>query len=411
MKNSSRFLVALLGARCHYAIPLLLHRAGMLETLHVDICSRDWPARMHRFLPLPASVKTLAKRLNERRIPEISNNDIVSYPVFGLTRALRHAFRKTPGSVLQGYVADNRKFCRKVCQQPWGKANAVFGFNGAALEIFRRAKNSGLLTVLEQTIAPYAFVEPLLERERQIWEGWECKSSLADQWKPLAERETHEWELADIVLCGSEFVAQCLRGLGATDCQIEVVPYGIDSSIPGSLREFNGKRPLRVLFAGTLELRKGIQYFMQVAEDMPKESVQFRAVGPLRLKNIAINRLQRNVELIGAVPRSEIVQHMNWADVFVLPTLAEGSALVVYEALAAGLPVITTPNAGSVVRENSDGFIVPIRDSKAIGLKIEEYLNYPSLVSRHSRFALERASQFTVEKYGERLSSVFQQMS
>jgi glycosyltransferase involved in cell wall biosynthesis len=76
--------------------------------------------------------------------------------------------------------------------------------------------------------------------------------------------------------------------------------------------------------------------------------------------------LSKHVELTGQVPRSEIAAHFAWADVFVLPSLIEGSATVVYEALSAGLPVICTPNTGSVVRDGHNGYIVPIRDADAM---------------------------------------------
>jgi glycosyltransferase involved in cell wall biosynthesis len=59
-----------------------------------------------------------------------------------------------------------------------------------------------------------------------------------------------------------------------------------------------------------------------------------------------------------------------WADVFLLPSICEGSAMVTYEALSWGLPVITTHNAGSIVRDTVDGWLVPIRDSEAIAKKL-----------------------------------------
>ena len=103
------------------------------------------------------------------------------------------------------------------------------------------------------------------------------------------------------------------------------------------------------------------------------------------------------------MPRSEISEQYAWADVFLLPSLCEGSATVCYEALAAGLPVVTTPNAGSVVRDGVEGFTVPIRDSEAIVQKLERLAADRELLAEMSRNALERAREFTVERYGERL--------
>jgi glycosyltransferase involved in cell wall biosynthesis len=89
--------------------------------------------------------------------------------------------------------------------------------------------------------------------------------------------------------------------------------------------------------------------------------------------------------------------------VFLLPSICEGSATVVYEALAAGLPVICTPNTGSVIRAGYEGFIVPIRNSSAIVEKLERFMKEESLLVDMGQRALERAKEFTLAKYGQRL--------
>jgi glycosyltransferase involved in cell wall biosynthesis len=98
-----------------------------------------------------------------------------------------------------------------------------------------------------------------------------------------------------------------------------------------------------------------------------------------------------------------MAEHYAWADVFLLPSICEGSATGCYEALAAGLPVITTENAGSVVRDGIEGFIVPIRNASAIVERLESLQRHREVLESMSRAALERAREFTVERYGERL--------
>jgi glycosyltransferase involved in cell wall biosynthesis len=71
--------------------------------------------------------------------------------------------------------------------------------------------------------------------------------------------------------------------------------------------------------------------------------------------------------------------------------------------MACGVPVITTPNCGSVVRDGVDGFIVPIRDATAIADKVELLLADRALREHMGRSARERAREFTWERYGERL--------
>jgi len=91
------------------------------------------------------------------------------------------------------------------------------------------------------------------------------------------------------------------------------------------------------------------------------------------------------------------------ADVFVLPTVCDSFALVHLEAMAAGIPVITTPNCGSVVRDGVDGFIVPIRDPQAIADRVEEIVSDRNLRAEMSANAKAGAQEFSLSRYGERL--------
>jgi len=116
-----------------------------------------------------------------------------------------------------------------------------------------------------------------------------------------------------------------------------------------------------------------------------------------------LKTLKERLEIIGPVPRSAVAEHYRWADVFVFPSLCEGSATVCYEALAWGLPVITTPNSGSVVVEGTDGFIVPIRDPHAIAEKLEILAQRPALLQALSEGARRRAADYSIQRYRDRL--------
>jgi glycosyltransferase involved in cell wall biosynthesis len=158
-----------------------------------------------------------------------------------------------------------------------------------------------------------------------------------------------------------------------------------------------------VLTIGEIGLRKGAPYVLGAAK-LLQGRAQFRMVGSINIRPEALQQLQAHLEVLGPVPRCDILSHYAWADVFLLPSLCEGSAEVTYEALACGVPVIATPNTGSMVCDGLDGFIVPIRDKEAIAAKLDLLMNNPGLLEEMSRGARLRARQGTITAYAQRLS-------
>jgi glycosyltransferase involved in cell wall biosynthesis len=134
-----------------------------------------------------------------------------------------------------------------------------------------------------------------------------------------------------------------------------------------------------------------------------KGRAQFRMVGNHRLPPKVVGRLAEAVELAGIVPRAEMPKQLAWADVFLLPSLCEGSATAVYEAMAAGLPVVCTPNTGSVVRDGIDGYVVPIRDVGAIAGALDRLAADRGLRDRLAANARRRMTDFDLAAYRDRM--------
>jgi glycosyltransferase involved in cell wall biosynthesis len=141
---------------------------------------------------------------------------------------------------------------------------------------------------------------------------------------------------------------------------------------------------------------------MQAAAQL-RGRAQFRWVGPIKMNTAALQTLGRDVEFVGAVPRSEIIAQYAWADIFLLPSLCEGSATSTYEALTAGLPVVCTANCGSVIRDGEEGFIVPIRDPNAICERLNELTADPQRRLTMGQRARARAAEFDFEAYARNL--------
>jgi glycosyltransferase involved in cell wall biosynthesis len=133
--------------------------------------------------------------------------------------------------------------------------------------------------------------------------------------------------------------------------------------------------PLKVLFVGQVSPRKGIPYLFEAIRRFSPNDVCCRVVGPLKIFQSAIKKYcPENVKIVGPVSRQDLGQHYEWADVFCLPSLCEGSATVLYEAASFGLPIITTPNSGSPFGEDQGCHLVPVRDGEAIVHILKEFV-------------------------------------
>ena len=400
-----RIVVAMLGARRHYAIPRILQEAGLLNRFFTDFHAGLGLRRWARSILPEFMLGDNVARLLERHSSGIPRDKIYSFPWFGLCRTLRRRGANSPSRRLKSYLEWNREFGRRVCAHWPEDANAAYVFNGAALEILEVARSRGAKGFLDQTAAPWAVEESLLAEERGSWPGWEFDGTIPPDWKPLADREAREWNLANVIVCGSEYVKESIRSIGGPAEKCAVVPYGVDGDAFTSRVREPHDNPLKVLFVGTIQLRKGIQYLMKAVRLLKDRYVMVRAVGAVRVSAEASAQIAGVIDLVGAVPRSGLRSQYDWADILVVPSISEGSANVCYEALASGLPVITTPNAGSVVRDGLDGFIVPIRSAEAIAETLAALASDRARVGRLSSNAIARSADFTWPKYGERLLS------
>ncbi len=408
---TSRYVVAQLGARMHYGVPRMLARAGMLERLYTDLYAG--PAIRRGLSAIPT--KRASGRLLTRHSTDLPDASVVAFPVFGIRYAARLRLVRNESERWGAYLWAGSKFANLVCSAGLGSASAVYAYNDTALEILRAARTLGLTTVLEQTIAPLAIEFALLETERAKFSDWEPPSV----WTLLSKRcvrQREEWAEADLIICGSDFVADGIRQEGGPMDRCRVIPYGVGSfghpscSIPplgeAKTRNKSPHTPLHVLTVGAVGLRKGTPYVVRAAREMGK-SAQFRILGPIHLAADVRSEVGNHVQLLGAVPRNEIQKHYEWADVFLLPSLCEGSATSTYEALTAGLPVICTPNTGSAVTDGVDGFIVPATDHRPI-VECLTLLSRPGKLQTMSEAAIQTSHQLTLDAYARRLLAVLQ---
>jgi glycosyltransferase involved in cell wall biosynthesis len=404
-----KILVAQLGARMHYAVPRMLHEAGMLEQLFTDACAvKGWPSLLRH---VPENLRPAALKRLLGRIPKgLPLDKITSFSAFGFQYARRRISVRTRTDATGSHLWAGQKFCSRILNHGLSRATGVYTFNIEGLELLKAARAKGLQAIMEQTIAPYKIECQLMAREQGAFPGWELPLGSDGRVHELVAREEEEWRHASVIVCGSEFVKEGIAACGGPAHKCAVVPYGVDASFSIPSRELRRTGPLRVLTVGAVGLRKGSPYVLEAAKALGSDA-EFRMLGTVKVLPQALELLRKNVDIRGAVPRSEIKNHYAWADVFLLPSICEGSATATYEALAAGLPVIATPNTGSVVRDGLEGFIVPEANSSKIVEKLECLAAHPDLRQEFSANAVQLAKANSLEAYSARLITSIEQFS
>lgn len=400
-----RFVVAQIGARRGYAVPAILDHAGLLERFYTDICGDVGCGRqMARAQCIPGLGSRLS-RLAGRRLPAAIRGRTRTFGWPVCHHALRAGRPRSDAAAFREHLRYSDALGRAMARAGYGSATHVFSMLGECAPFLVEGSKRGLKVVSEVYIL--LSTERLLAAERRDFPDWEPEVPDFAAIRRAATREDVLLTWSHHFVCPSPAVQDDLvANFGIDRDRTSLVPYGVH---PDWLAIEPRPALGRVLFVGEPNLRKGIHYLARAAERLRRtgHAYQFRVAGSVT-RAVAQQPICRELTLLGRVPRDRIREEFAAADVFVLPSLAEGSAEATYEALAAGVPVVTTPAAGSVVRDRIDGRIVPERDPVALADAIAEIVEDRDRRARMSVAARQRARDFTWERYGERLVQALQ---
>jgi glycosyltransferase involved in cell wall biosynthesis len=387
-----RWIVSQEGSRQGYAVPLSFHRLGQLRLFYTDI----WCRRGRRWLSRGTTgMRALATRF-EAGLP---SDRVISFNRKAIASRVKYHFRRSHFTATrQGheFVQFGRWFAEQVRCHLEGvelssESDCFFGFNTNCLETLELLKARGVPCVVDQ-VDPGRVEEELVLDEISRWPGWSgAPTRLPDEYWDRLQRE---WDAADLVLVNSEWSARALMQQGVRSDKIVTVPLAIDLAHDHHGEPVRAVGPLKVLWLGSVILRKGIQYLVEAARLLQTEAVEFLLAGPLGVRPEIVKTFPPSFKVLGRVTRDQLDSVYASAHVFVLPTLSDGFALTQLEAMARGLPVITTPNCGRVVTDGIDGLIVPPRDARALAEAITAVEADREWLAEMSRNALRTVRAF-----------------
>lgn len=309
------------------------------------------------------------------------------------------------GDTANWIIWRNRKFGQWVARHCLDDIDVIWSFDTSSLEIFEAAKKIDIRCILDVSIAHPRLGKRIFREHAE--KRPEYAADLDDHISAAhMDRRLREMELADCLVAGSSFVAESLMSEGIYENKIRVNPYGVNLEMfAGQDRSFSDVPPV-FLFVGWFSQRKGIYYLLEAWEKAKiyETGAKLRLVGGHRDElHFWKKSLPENVGILGCLSHDQLPAVYAEADVFVFPSLFEGFAKVILEALASGLPVITTPHAcdAAVVIDGENGLLTEPGDVAGLGAAMKLIGTDKVLMKAMSQEARVVSSKYSWSAYGE----------
>lgn len=280
------------------------------------------------------------------------------------------------------------------------------GYAGVCLESLQRANEIGLTTVVERESSHIRAQKEILDEEYLKYE--QGVPSISQQ---HMKREEKEYDITDYITTPSKFAQDSFIEQGYDEEKVKRVPFGVNQP---ELPDVPNDDTVYFIYAGSVSLRKGIQYLLPAWDSLDLPDAELIVAGDLTESTQSVVQEYKDTEdihFLGWV--DDIYEVFGKSSVFVFPSLEDGFAMVVIEAMASGLPAIVSENTGAkdCVREGVDGQVVPIRDSEALAEAMQYMYNNPDERKQMGENARDNiTSNFTEDDYGERIFSEYQSM-
>src|SRR5919205_2606796 len=278
--SSAAWLCCQLGAREHYAVPRALQRCGLLARLITDL----WARRVNRFHP------------------DLTGARVVAPNLAALTFELKASLARENGWKL---ISQRNNWFQRYALAELKRAtngnHTIFAYSYAAAELFKFARARGWRTVLGQ-IDPGPAEERIVARLQTDGKWQPAPKAYWDNWR-------NECSLADQIIVNSQWSKDALLSEGVPAEKIQIIPVAYetwnDSRSFQRLypRAFSAERPLRVLFLGQINLRKGVRQLLDAVQLLKGEPVEFWFVGPMQVRVLQELKLHPNVRWFGVAPR------------------------------------------------------------------------------------------------------------
>jgi glycosyltransferase involved in cell wall biosynthesis len=302
-----------------------------------------------KFLP-----RYILNEMHKRSVSEEVANHTDVFPWYEFLYKLRYMTHK---SLPYGnFFLKRNTFFQKRFLRNYTPPRIFIGFDNSSALIFKRWKGKSIL-ILDLTIAIPQYKKKLAQEYNLKTLTLDNLTRLDDVWYDTYKTEL---QLADYILCGSEFVKNSCLYFGIEENKLVVISYGanLEKFTPNILPEKRKEEPFKIAFVGNISYRKGADVLLRAWEKFIEKyaNCELHFYGNIQI-DLGEFVLQK-VFFHGFIAQDELIKHLSESHVSILPTFFEGSSYAIYQSMALGLAVVTTKNCGSIIKNMENGIIV-----------------------------------------------------
>lgn len=355
------------------------------------------------------------KKANTRSCIGLDDSDVVQYnELFNLIITFLSRFPTCRDLCRRLRSINANSFGKKVAKYAIrNKVDAVIMFDTTAFSCFEYLKRNApeIKCILDVTIMTRLYTKKIFEDISYLTNDTKIKDENLLLWdKKMMERYNREFKYTDFYLAASQIVRQSIEYCGVSREKIALNPYGVDIEKFFVNEKKETDSVLKLIVVGQLNRRKGIHQLLEIVSKYDKSQVVLDLVGGyeansdiyLEYKNL------NNIEFHGYVTHDKLYKLYQESDIFVLPSFAEGMALVGLEALASGLPLLCSDCTGvnDLIVDGYNGIVIRAGYIEDLYKGIEWFRENKKDIKLMSKNARSTAEEYTWNKYSKRTSSI-----
>lgn len=251
--------------------------------------------------------------------------------------------------------------------------------------------------------------------------GFVCEESkIKKKFKTFLLSSASFWlgtgKLAREYMCYYGAKSECIFDYPFTSVdEVDIIPNALEPKEKKELRENLGIFADKVIISvGQFIPRKGFDILLEACKSALDTNTELLIIGGTKedLEKVTARKISQNVKVYPFMSKQRLFQYYLAADFFVLPTREDVWGLVVNEAMACGLPVLTTNRCGAgmeMIKPGENGWIIPTEDVEALSSVMLKILQQSSLQNQENR-AIESARKYTYQTMANRHYEIFKEM-